>query len=223
MRLTPQQQRRVLAHLANRLQMRASTAQFKWLSARAYEWMGEYIRTLVPQTSDLRNVELELTLREIVRPQLTRRSVAVSPDRVRAGQLVFFRYKATTVSVYDRFPCTMVIRPVTVAAPGTFFGVNFHYLPPVIRLIWFDTFLNLQALPIPRRSMSIEVASRIIADTVHKYPIVAATYHQYRVENCESPALLVPQEEWMYALSMPVERPTVPVEDFYDQAAKRVL
>ncbi len=58
------------------------------------------------------------------------------------GNMYFFFYEAKykdTLPYYDRFPLTIVVGP----APGGFYGINLHYLPPVLRAKFLDELLSI--------------------------------------------------------------------------------
>ena len=47
------------------------------------------------------------------------------------------KYKKT-LPYYDRFPLIIMVKK----APGGFYGINLHYLPPVLRAKFFDKLLD---------------------------------------------------------------------------------
>ena len=63
-------------------------------------------------------------------------------NRQLVGSMNMFFYDPKhkdTLPFYDKFPLAIVVGP----APGGFFGLNLHYLPPVLRAKFLDTLLDI--------------------------------------------------------------------------------
>ena len=62
--------------------------------------------------------------------------------RVRIGRMYHFKYDpkgAKTLPYYDAFPLIFMVGP----APGGFYGINLHYLPPQLRARLMDSLYDI--------------------------------------------------------------------------------
>jgi hypothetical protein len=61
--------------------------------------------------------------------------------RILPGRMYMYFYDPKhkkTLPYYDRFPLIVAVKP----APGGFYGLNLHYLPPILRARLFDGLLQ---------------------------------------------------------------------------------
>lgn len=80
-------------------------------------------------------------LRRISREQLMKEEPLERSNRFVPGAMVMFFYDPKTkdkLPYYDTFPLTIVVD----AAPDGFYGLNLHYLPPVLRAKFLDGLLD---------------------------------------------------------------------------------
>lgn len=121
------------------------------------------------------------------------------------GFFYFFLYDplyGPSLPYYDRFPFVLVIDQ----QPGSFLGLNFHYLPYDLRARFFDA-LYLDHLE-PGRN---QLATKIPIDYwdmkgVSKYKAFKPCLHRYRIDQLMTPLLKVGAKEWDLALFLPVHR-----------------
>lgn len=67
------------------------------------------------------------------------------------GSMQMFTYDPKhkeTLPYYDTFPLAIIIGP----APGGFYGLNLHYLPPQLRLRFLDNLMDIQEGPMTERT-----------------------------------------------------------------------
>jgi hypothetical protein len=65
--------------------------------------------------------------------------IKTSKNKVGTMQMFFYDPKhKKTLPYYDAFPLIIVVGP----AAGGFYGINLHYLPPVLRLRFLDALMN---------------------------------------------------------------------------------
>ena len=83
-----------------------------------------------------------------------------------------------TLPVYDRFPLAIIVGP----AEGGFYGMNLHYLPPVLRAKALDAILG-----------EGEVPEKFIRPTIHRY----------LTKQVRSKFALVEKPEWEIATFLP--------------------
>ena len=66
----------------------------------------------------------------------------VKKNRPRVGSMYMYFYDPKTretLPYYDAFPLVVMVEP----APGGFYGINLHYLPPVLRAKMLDGLLQI--------------------------------------------------------------------------------
>lgn len=96
---------------------------------------------ITPRTKESREwfMERARTLRagKINRNRLIKDDLLTLTNRERIGQMMMFFYDPKTkekLPYYDTFPLIIVVGP----AEGGFYGLNLHYLPPVLRAKMLD-------------------------------------------------------------------------------------
>ena len=97
------------------------------------------------------------------------------------GKMYMFFYDAKykdTLPYYDAFPLVIMMKP----APGGFYGMNLHYLPPVLRAKALDAVLG-----------EGEVPEKFIRPTIHRY----------LTKQVRSKFALVEKPEWEIATFLP--------------------
>lgn len=107
------------------------------------------------------------------------------PKTAPFGEMYMFFYDAKykeTLPYYDAFPLVIPTGP----APGGFYGMNLHYLPPLIRAKALDALLQEQ-------SEGSEVPYKYIKPTIHRYLF----------KQVKSRFALVDKPEWEIATFLP--------------------
>ena len=106
------------------------------------------------------------------------------PKTAPFGEMYMFFYDAKYKDVlpyYDAFPLIIMMGP----APGGFYGMNLHYLPPVIRA----------------KALNALLGSRSDSDVPGKY--IKPTIHRYLNKQVKSRFALVDKPEWEIATFLP--------------------
>lgn len=98
---------------------------------------------ITPRTQESRDWfrQKASALRRISREQLMREEPLERSNSFVPGAMVMFFYDPKTkdkLPYYDTFPLTIVVD----AAEGGFYGLNLHYLPPVLRAKFLDGLLD---------------------------------------------------------------------------------
>jgi hypothetical protein len=97
-------------------------------TTKSYQWYMAQIRKLGLNTRKPRDV--------------MRSPIGEMVSTVRWGDMYLFMYDPKfkqQLPVYDKFPLVMPFRIV----PGGFYGLNLHYLPPLLRMRLLGKLLNL--------------------------------------------------------------------------------
>ena len=169
-------------------------------------WMSRILQDLIKQTSIFQTSPHRPMARMVILPDAKRVQPIMGPRSIRAGNLIIFQYFAATKSLpyYDQFPAVLALTEPT-AQDHTFLGINFHYLPPALRILLFTYFLAIQNVVIPKKRLVPDSALRLVRALCKKYPYTRALYHRYRIDHFQSPVHLVPPSEYPFMLTMPTE------------------
>ncbi|MCK5020812.1 MAG: hypothetical protein KAS32_27570 [Candidatus Peribacteraceae bacterium] len=120
------------------------------------------------------------------------------------GDFYFYVYDPKwkeTLSYYDKFPLTLVL---DVDAKG-WLGLNFHYLPPVMRVLFLSELLKFRTEKRYRRNTKI----RVSWDRIKTLANSRAAKHaikRYLHDHVRSKFIKVPSEIYGIAVQLPVER-----------------
>ena len=116
------------------------------------------------------------------RKTLLKDDALTGTERVIAGNMYMYFYDPKlkeSLPYYDRFPLTIMVEP----AKGGFYGLNLHYLPPVVRAKALDAILGEGSLPA-------------------KY--LAPARKHYLTKHVRSRFALVDKPEWEIATFLPM-------------------
>ena len=130
-----------MASLFDQLQAGASRSQIRLNSGEAKKWFQKKVRALgkVSPQRVLKDEAMEDA------------SVAELNKTGAIGSMYMYFYDPKhkkTLPYYDRFPLTIVVGP----APGGFYGLNLHYLSPVVRARFLDQLMSLSPAKMTNKS-----------------------------------------------------------------------
>lgn len=122
------------------------------------------------------------------------------------GMLYFFTYSpkhAKTLPYYDTFPC---IIPVTYKQGGML-GINFHYLPPLLRATLLDALLSIKTHTAHNgRPDDYFKVSYDFLKGFSKSNLVKPTIKRYLFSHVKSNFAHIRSTEWENAVMLPVEQ-----------------
>ena len=124
------------------------------------------------------------------------RLTKVSP--VRPGDMVMYTYNPKlrqTLPYYDTFPLTIVIGK----APGGFFGLNLHYLPPKIRAIFLDHLSATASNKKFNKTTRLKITYQMLKAT-KKYKYFKPCFKHYLSKHVNSRIMKVDAAEWNIAI-----------------------
>ncbi len=101
---------------------------------------------------------------------------------------------------YDRFPVIFVVDK----APGGFYGINLHYLPPFLRAQLFDA-LYQNAMQGQDEKRKLKIDYQILKST-QNFAAFRPCFKHYLYTHVRSRYLVVPPSEWDTVLFLPVAR-----------------
>jgi len=121
--------------------------------------------------------------------------------RPSVGRLNLFGYNPKlrkTLPYYDIFPLVLPLEPIT----GGFMGMNFHYLPPLLR---FRLLERMQATATDQRFDS-KTKFEVSYDDVKNIKIVKPTIKKYLYSYVQTGFLRINADEAAVAIYLPVQR-----------------
>lgn len=120
------------------------------------------------------------------------------------GEMYMFRYDPKlkeSLSYYDTFPLVLPFRRVEQG----FLGINFHYLPYLMRMRMLKLVSDFADDPSVNEDTRVRLTWRIIESSIRMKP-VAACVKRYIKDNVNSRFLKIPFPDWVIASQLPVER-----------------
>ena len=121
--------------------------------------------------------------------------------RPSVGRLNLFGYNPKSrakLPYYDIFPLVLPLEPIK----GGFMGMNFHYLPPLLR---FRLLERMQARASDRRFDS-KTRFEVAYDDVKNIKIVKPTIKKYLYAYCQTGFLRINADDAAIAIYLPVQR-----------------
>lgn len=127
----------------------------------------------------------------------------VQKQRPRAGDMFMYVYDAkhrTTLPYYDRFPLTIMIEK----APGGFYGLNLHYLPPKLRAILLDRLSQISNNKKFDETTRLKLNYKLLK-AASKYKYFKPCFKHYLTSQINSKIMKVNASEWDIAIFLPTE------------------
>lgn len=139
---------------------------------------------------------------QVNRQKLLRDSALERVSRPRMGDMYMFFYDPKhkeTLPYYDTFPLIIMVEK----APGGFYGLNMHYLPPVLRAKLFDGLVKSDE----RYDENTRFRARYrLLQSVRKLRYFKPCFKHYLTKHVEGRISKVEAPEWEIALFMPTQR-----------------
>ena len=139
---------------------------------------------------------------QVNRKKLLRDSALQRVARPRMGDMYMFFYDPKhkeTLPYYDTFPLIIMVEK----APGGFYGLNMHYLPPVLRAKLFDGLAKSDE----RYDENTRFRARYrLLQSVRKLKYFKPCFKHYLTKHVEGRISKVEAPEWEIALFMPTQR-----------------
>jgi hypothetical protein len=135
------------------------------------------------------------------------------------GDMIMYTYNPKlkmTLPYYDMFPLTIMVGP----APGGFFGINLHYLPPKIRAIFLD---NLNAAA-SNQKFDKTTRFRItynLLKAAKKYKYFKPCFKHYLTKHVGSKIMKVDAAEWNIAIFLQTAQFKKKTESYIWAASRR--
>lgn len=144
----------------------------------------------------------------ITNMKVSQKSVLEDKTRARSkitvGRMYMFVYDAKTkdkLPYWDKFPLVFPFAP----APGGFYGINLHYLPPYLRAKLFDALMHHTQGDMINEATKLRISYDILKSaSTNKY--FAPCVKRYLNSHVRSQFINIQPSEWMVALFLPTEK-----------------
>jgi len=106
-----------------------------------------------------------------------------------------------TLPFYDRFPLILMVDK----APGGFYGLNLHYLDPILRAAFFDRLLEFTNNKKYDKTTRLRLSYDMLK-AASKLKEFEPCFKHYLTSNIKSQITEVPASEWEVAIFLPTEQ-----------------
>ena len=135
------------------------------------------------------------------RGQLMKEDELTLRSRNLNGQMLMYFYDPIgkdELPYYDKFPLTIVVDK----APGGFYGLNLHYLPPILRAKLLDALMDITNNTKYNETTRMEFTyKKLKAATRYKW--FKPCFKHYLTKQVKSKFAIVPASEWEIATFLP--------------------
>jgi hypothetical protein len=174
-----------MANLFQKLELEAFRAGITPRTAQSREWF----RLKAQQ------------LRRVDRNSLMNSDPIDKVTTFRPGDMYMYFYDPKTketLPYYDKFPLVIVVEK----AKGGFYGLNLHYLPPVLRARLLDSLIDITNNKIFDDSTRFTVSYQLLKKT-SKFKHFKPCFKHYLLSHVKSRFARVPAPEWEIATFLP--------------------
>ena len=173
-----------MSNIFNRLELQAFRAGITPRTKESREWF-------MKKAKNLRSINREALMDE---DPLKRRSKQI----VGSMQMFFYDPKhKDTLPYYDTFPLVVVVGP----AEGGFYGLNLHYLPPILRAKMLDGLMGIAGSKLDDNSKFNLSYAMLKKSSKLKY--FEPCFKHYLNKHVQSKFAEVPAPEWEIATFLP--------------------
>ncbi len=142
-------------------------------------------------------------IRRVNRNALMKEQELILKNSTIVGSMFMFFYDPKhreTLPFYDAFPLVIVVGP----AEGGFYGLNLHYLPPLLRAKFLDALMDITNNDKYDESTRFKVSYRMLkkASTLKYFK---PCFKHYLTDHVRSRFAMVPPHEWEIAAFLPTQ------------------
>lgn len=173
-----------MSNLFQRLELQAFRAGITPRTKESREWFRK-------KASNLRSINREDLMKEEPLKTGARQIVG-------SMQMFFYDPKTKdTLPYYDKFPLAIIVGP----AKGGFYGLNIHYLPPVLRAKFLDALMDIADKKITDNS-KFDLTYKTLKNA-SKMKYFEPCFKHYLTAHVKSKFAKVPAPEWEIATFLP--------------------
>ena len=174
-----------MSNIFQRLELQAFRAGITPRTKESRDWFRSKIK-------NMRSIKREALMKEDPLKQTSQEIVG--------GMYMFFydpKHKET-LPYYDTFPLVIVVGP----AEGGFYGLNLHYLPPILRAKMLDALMDITTNTKFNDSTRFKMSYELLVKT-SKLKYFEPCFKHYLNEHVKSKFAMVPAPEWEIATFLP--------------------
>lgn len=135
------------------------------------------------------------------------------------GQMFMYFYDPKfkyTLPFYDRFPLIIMVD----VAKGGFYGLNLHYLPPLIRAAFLDTLTSTMGDVTKTESRRLDITYGMLKGSA-KLRFFKPCFKHYLTNHVHSKIVRVEPEDWETAIFLPTEQFKVTKESVWTNYSRK--
>lgn len=177
-----------MSNIFQNLELQAFRAGITPRTKESREWFRKKV-------SSLKSINREALMKEDPLKQTTEEII---------GSMYMFFYDPKhkeTLPYYDTFPLVVVVGP----AEGGFYGLNLHYLPPILRAKMLDALMDITTNKKYNDSTRFKMSYELLARTA-KLKYFKPCFKHYLNEHVKSKFAMVPAPEWEIATFLPTAK-----------------
>ena len=177
-----------MSNIFQNLELQAFRAGITPRTKESREWFRKKI-------ASLKSINREALMKEDPLKQTTEEII---------GSMYMFFYDPKhkeTLPYYDTFPLVVVVGP----AEGGFYGLNLHYLPPILRAKMLDALMDITTNKKYNDSTRFKMSYELLARTA-KLKYFKPCFKHYLNEHVKSKFAMVPAPEWEIATFLPTAK-----------------
>ena len=174
-----------MSNIFQRLELQAFRAGITPRTKESREWFRKKIK-------NMRSIKREALMKEDPLKQTSQEIV---------GSMYMFFYDPkhkATLPYYDAFPLVIVVGP----AEGGFYGLNLHYLPPILRAKMLDALMDITSNTKFNDSTRFKMSYELLVKS-SKLKYFEPCFKHYLNEHVQSKFAMVPAPEWEIATFLP--------------------
>ncbi len=174
-----------MSNIFQRLELQAFRAGITQRTKESREWFRKKIK-------NLRSINREALMKEDPLKQ--------TGQEIVGGMYMFFydpKHK-DTLPYYDTFPLVIVVGP----AEGGFYGLNLHYLPPILRAKMLDALMDITSNTKFNDSTRFKMSYELLVKS-SKLKYFQPCFKHYLNDQVKSKFAMVPAPEWEIATFLP--------------------
>ena len=174
-----------MSNIFLRLELQAFLAGITPRTKESREWFRKKIK-------NLRSINREALMKEDPLKQ--------TGQEIVGGMYMFFydpKHK-DTLPYYDTFPLVIVVGP----AEGGFYGLNLHYLPPILRAKMLDALMDITSNTKFNDSTRFKMSYELLVKS-SKLKYFQPCFKHYLNDQVKSKFAMVPAPEWEIATFLP--------------------
>lgn len=143
-------------------------------------------------------------IRGIDRKKLLNQDNFTQVKDLKIGRMYMYFYDPKhkkSLPYYDRFPLIFMVGP----AKNGWFGLNLHYLPPLLRAKLFDNLMKVASNKNYTDSTKLRISYDILKGS-SKFKEFVPCFKRYLLNKVDSKMVEVKPDEWEMALYLPTEQ-----------------